>query len=117
MSQFDLANLQHILGTMRLVETYLDHVSEGEYTSDPILQEGMIRLLDFISETSRHISDDLKEEHPAFPWQDLSDLNNRGSASAAGVDKAETWVTASDRIPELRKKVQSMVEDLKNGQP
>ena len=117
MSQFDLAYLQNILGTMRLVETYLDHVSEGEYTSDPILQEGMVRLLDFISETSRHISDDLKEEHPAFPWQDLSDLNNRESASTAGVDRAGVWVIARDHIPELKKHVKSMVEDLENGQP
>ncbi|MFO7944241.1 MAG: HepT-like ribonuclease domain-containing protein [Anaerolineales bacterium] len=112
MSQFDLAYLQNILDTMGLVETYLEQTSEEEYYNDPLLQDGIIRLLDFIGETARHISSDLKGEHPEFPWQDLLDLNHRMSTSTAGVDKEAAWVTARDRIPALKEDIRLMAEDL-----
>ena len=115
MSKYDLFYLKRIHEAMGLVGTYLDHIDEGDFDRDLLIQDGMTRLLDFVSELSLSISSDLKGEYPDIPWGDLSNLNNRTEVS--GVDKDAAWEMAKGRLPELKEHIEAIIEDLENESP
>jgi uncharacterized protein with HEPN domain len=115
MSQYDLFYLKRIHEAMDLVGIYLDHIDEGDFDRDPLIQDGMTRLLDFISELSLSISSDLKGGYADFPWEELANLNNRTGAS--GVDKDAAWEMARNRVPELKEHIEVIIEDLENEPP
>lgn len=44
--------LRHILDSIDRIESYLDGVSEKEFHSDPLLQDGVVRRLEIIGEAT-----------------------------------------------------------------
>jgi uncharacterized protein with HEPN domain len=50
--------------------------SFGDFASDPMLHDAVVRNLEIISEASRHLGDDMKQQEPAIPWRSVADIGN-----------------------------------------
>ncbi|WP_420133055.1 DUF86 domain-containing protein [Rhodopseudomonas sp.] len=68
--------LTHIATAIQNIRGALAGRVLGDLQSDPVLLAAVERFLERISETSRHIPQDLKASEPTINWRRLADFGN-----------------------------------------
>ena len=71
----DRVYLGHILRCISRIEEY---TIEGRETffSSPLIQDGVIRNLQTLAESSQRLSEDIKARYPAVDWKGLAGFRN-----------------------------------------
>ncbi len=94
-------NIVDILGSARLVQTYLEGITRDTFMRNVQLQDSVIRRLEIIGEAAARVSVPFRERHPAIPWSRMIGMRNRMIHTYDAVDLDIVWTTAHERIPEL----------------
>lgn len=97
--------LRHILESIERIETYLDGVSEEEFQSDPLLQDGVVRRLEIIGEATKRLSDGIRDRQSDVPWRDIAGMRDKLVHEYFGGDLVTVWETAREDIPALKQAV------------
>ncbi len=108
----DKVYLRHILDAIDRIENYLRNRSREEFERETLLQDGVIRQLEIIGEATRHITEELREQYPEIPWQDMVGMRNKLIHDYLGVDVDLVWVTATEDLQDLRKQVEVILNTL-----
>lgn len=109
MSEHDAAvYLHHILDAIAKIEEYVDGLSEEDFLTDSLTQDGVIRQLEIIGEATKHISPDLQQKHPEIPWSDMARMRDRLIHGYFGVDINLVWLTAVRDIPALKEQLSKL---------
>ena len=77
--------LQHILRCISRIEEYTVAGREGFFASH-LIQDGVIRNLQTLAESSQRLSENIKVLHPAVDWKGLSGFRNVLVHDYLGVD-------------------------------
>ena len=72
------------------------------YVRDPLLQAGLERFIERVSEASRSIPDDVKGRYPQVPWAKIAGIGNVLRHNYDGLDQKIIWDTATIDLPALR---------------
>jgi uncharacterized protein with HEPN domain len=67
----------HIVDTIADIETLLDGRTIDFIKNDRFARAAYERLLEIVSEASRHVPLELRQRLPSIPWRDIADLGNR----------------------------------------
>lgn len=94
--------LSHILDAIEQIERGLSGVSSERYAEDRLLSAAIERLLEVVSEASRHLPAEVKEFGPDIPWQRVADLGNRLRHAYHQVDPQLVWRIVMDELPKMR---------------
>ena len=97
----DAPHILDILGSARLVRSYLEGVAHDTFMRNVQLQDSVIRRLEIIGEAAGRVSLSFRELHPGIPWNRMIGMRNRMIHVYDAVDLEIVWTTAHDRIPEL----------------
>jgi uncharacterized protein with HEPN domain len=103
--------LQHILDAIADIEKGLSGKSPAEFSQDRLLRLAIERLLEVISEASRHIPDQVKARDPTIPWRRVADLGNVLRHAYHRVDPDVLWAIAINDLPALRSLIDSVIRD------
>lgn len=110
----DLMYLEHIIDSIEHIEKYIDGIDEIEdFTADEKLCDAVVRRLEIIGEASNNISVDLKNKHSFVVWRKIIDTRNLLIHGYFGVSYIEVWSIVKQNLPELKKQIQEIVNDLK----
>jgi uncharacterized protein with HEPN domain len=111
MARDELVYLRHILDAINIVEEYLREVSETQFKSTRLLQDGVIRQVEIIGEAVRHISKDMRKMYPEIPWQDIAGMRDKLIHGYFGVDIEEVWETTQQDLPVLKSQIAGIMKD------
>lgn len=110
MSQ-DLDRPQDILDTIEKIERYSLKGREL-FDSDELVQTWMIHHIQIIGEAARRVSDELKAHHAHIPWSQIIGMRNILVHDYFGVDLEEVWSTTMRDIPDLKRKIEALLQEL-----
>ncbi len=107
----DLAFLEDILERIDLTTEFVTDGREA-FESSRVTQEAVIRNLEIIGEAARHISDDLRSNHPEIPWKQIIAFRNFVTHVYWGIKLERIWQIIEDDLMPLRKQVSAIIQEL-----
>ena len=100
--------LQHVLQAILEIEQFALGKTIEDYRSDRLLQRGIERCIEIISEASRSIPDDFKADHPGLPWQDIASIGNRLRHNYDDISEGITWNVVAVEIDRMKRAIEAM---------
>jgi uncharacterized protein with HEPN domain len=94
--------LLDILNAIQEVETHVRGKSFSDYAESTLLQRAVERWLEIISEASRHIPPEWKEENPSVPWKAMADFGNWTRHAYQSISAIRVWETATGELAALK---------------
>lgn len=101
MSEQERLYLVHILECLDRIKAYLPK-SKTEFLDDTMRQDALIRTLQVLAESTKHLSDDVKVAHPEVDWRAIAGLRNVLVHEYLEVDLDELWRIATRDLLQLR---------------
>ena len=95
------------------IRKLLEGKSVNSLMSDAATRAAFERFLEILSEASRHIPDDLKEEFSEIPWRQVADLGNFIRHVYHKVDIEVLWSIYENDLDPLEKVVRDLIERLR----
>ena len=105
----DLLYLLHIRECLDRIRDYTREGREG-FSSDTKTQDAVLRNLQTLSESTQHLSADLKATRPDVDWRAIAAFRNVIAHEYLGLDLARTWRVVEHDLPPLREAVEAMLQ-------
>jgi uncharacterized protein with HEPN domain len=109
----DAVYLRHMAECIRRIE---ENVAGGraEFLSSHIVQDATLRNLQTMSEAAQRISDAAKSQQPQVEWVKIAAFRNVLVHNYLGIDLELVWQVIENDLPELRRAITEMIQNLPN---
>ncbi len=104
--------LRHIIDAIDLIHTYLKGIDESVFMKTSLIQDGVIRQIEIIGEAARHLSIDFRRQFAHIPWADIAGMRDKLIHDYFGVDVEKVWLTTIKDLPDLKREVQNILDNL-----
>jgi uncharacterized protein with HEPN domain len=101
-SERDRAALQDIVFHCDLASAFVADSTLQDFQADLKTFYAATRCLEIISEASRRLSDDFKQQLPDIPWRNIAGSGNIYRHDYEDVLHRMVWATIKDALPPLR---------------
>jgi uncharacterized protein with HEPN domain len=112
MSRSQKQYLHDILEAMEAAETFLEDVRFDELEEDQRTQFALQRAFAIIGEATKHLDDELRAQYPEVPWRNMAGMRDRLIHGYFAVDLDIVWETVYTDFPEVKPKVQHILEEM-----
>lgn len=65
----------------------------------------------------RRVSDDLKGRYPEVPWRDIAAFRNVVVHDYLSIELSLVWGIVTERVPELQKQIERIVDEARENRP
>ncbi|HXW27179.1 MAG TPA: HepT-like ribonuclease domain-containing protein [Xanthobacteraceae bacterium] len=103
--------LRHVLDAITDINEILKNKNFDEFASNRLLCAATERLLEIVSEASRHIPEDIKARETSIPWQRVADLGNRLRHAYHRVDPNIIWRIAKGDLASLQAFAEKVIRE------
>ncbi|GAB6084355.1 DUF86 domain-containing protein [Desulfuromonas carbonis] len=100
--------IEHMLECIARIEKYAAGESERFFASD-LVQDGVIRNLQTMAESSQRLSDGCKESRPEIDWRAISGFRNILVHDYLGIDLKLIWLVVEKELPLLKRALEAML--------
>jgi len=104
----DQLYLIHISECIERIEAYVSGIDKRAFMASSLVQDAVIRNLQIMAESTRRVSDRLKEAQPKIDWHKIAGFRNILVHDYLGVDTERVWNIIENEIPVLKKAVHEM---------
>lgn len=104
--------VEHILECIVLIEKYTKNKTESEFSDSIQLQDSVIRRIEIIGEAVKNIPKQIKVKYSKILWKEIAGMRDILIHEYFGIDLQLTWMVVRKDIPELKKKMLRIKEDL-----
>jgi uncharacterized protein with HEPN domain len=101
--------LHHILVEADYLIAQSVGLTRDEFLSNDTFRRAFVRSLEIIGEAAKQVPDDFRARCPAVEWRALTGMRDRLIHHYFGVDYELVWDVVQNRIPELRRQIDSML--------
>jgi len=94
----------YLVDSLESAKIALDYVagkSWDDFYDDMQCQDAVLRRVEIIGETAKHISPQTQKKYPQIPWRELRVLRNLVTHKYDAVDINQVWDTTQKRLPSL----------------
>lgn len=107
----DKIRLQHILDAIQEVESYIVDVDFEKFMENSMMRFACIKQMEIIGESSNHVTDEVKSEFSSVQWGQIVGMRNVFVHEYFGVDATIVWEIIKGDIPDLKNKVQEILQN------
>lgn len=100
--------LAHIVECLDRIDDYLPD-NKAEFLGDTMRQDALIRTLQVLAESTKRLSDDVKDSRPDVDWAAIAGFRNVLVHEYLVVDLDEVWKVATRDLSQLRTAVQDVL--------
>jgi uncharacterized protein with HEPN domain len=97
----DRVYLKHILRCIARIEEYTVGGRESFFASH-LIQDGVIRNLQMLAESSQHLSETVKASQPSVDWKGLAGFRNVLVHDYLGIDLELVYRAVDQDVPKLK---------------
>jgi uncharacterized protein with HEPN domain len=103
--------LGHILRCIARIEEYTVE-GRDRFFASPLVQDGVIRNLQTLAESSRRLSDSVKGLHPGVDWKGLAGFRNVLVHDYLGVDLEYVYRAVEHDVPRLKEACEAALKEV-----
>jgi uncharacterized protein with HEPN domain len=104
--------LEHILESVKLIEEYTKGKAKEDFLKSVALQDMVIRRIEIIGEAVKNLPQEIKEKYKDIPWKRIGGMRDKLIHRYFGVDIEFTWGVVEKELPELKRKILEIMEEL-----
>lgn len=107
--------LLHMLDALDQISKYTAGVSEEQFLSNRMLQDAVVRNIGIVGEAAKQLLDvapEFSSKHPEIPFAQVYGMRNRVIHGYASVNPSVVWDSVRDDVPQLRRQIVEVLEDL-----
>jgi uncharacterized protein with HEPN domain len=97
------------------IDYILSRISNTNYESfvrDETLKRAFVRSVEIIGEASKKLPKNIKAMQSGVEWRKVSGMRDRLIHDYFGVDYTIVWDVASNKLPDLRIKLQTLLKQI-----
>jgi len=102
--------LQDILAACESIEAFTAGMDLDAFRKDDKTASAVIRKLEVIGEATKQLPEEFRQRHPEIPWKEMAGMRDRLIHFYFGVDHRLVWQTIIDRLPNLIRQIQHILE-------
>ncbi len=106
---------EYICHMLDEIDYILSRISDTDYESfvrDETLKRAFVRSVEIIGEASKKLPENIKAMQPDVEWRKVSGMRDRLIHDYFGVDYTIVWDVASNKLPGLRIKLQTLLKQI-----
>lgn len=108
----DRSRLLDVIEAIERIERYAARGREA-FDRDELLQTWVVHHIQIVGEAVRKLSDALRAAHPEIPWAEIIGMRNIVVHDYFGVDTDEVWAAVERDLPELKRKIQTILREVR----
>lgn len=105
--------IKHIFDSIEKIEAFTYNKTDEDFFDDVQLQDATIRRIEIIGEASKNIPEQFKKQYLDVPWSEMARTRDKLIHGYFGVDLELTWDIIVHDLPELKTKMEQILEELK----
>jgi uncharacterized protein with HEPN domain len=102
--------LKHILRCIARIEEY-SAAGRESFFSSPLIQDGVVRNLQTLAESSQRLSESIKESSPDVDWKGLAGFRNVLVHDYLGVDLVLVYRAVEQDLPRLKRACEAALKE------
>ena len=110
MSRDYKAYLKDILDSIKKIEKYTNGIFFDKFSSDELVQDGVVRNLEIIGEAVKNISMSFREKYSNIPWKKIAGMRDKLIHRYFNVDVDRVWSVIVKDIPNLKKQIEEIIK-------
>ncbi|MDD2709063.1 MAG: DUF86 domain-containing protein [Verrucomicrobiae bacterium] len=103
--------LIHIHECLEWIERFAQEGREN-FMSDRKTQDAILRNLHTLTESTQHLAESMKNNHPEVNWREISGFRNVVVHDYLGIDLERTWNIIEKDIPQLKITILKMKKEM-----
>lgn len=103
--------IEHILDSIERIESYTKNLTKEKLTKNVKIQDAIIRRIEVIGEAAKNLPSYFRNKYPAVEWSDIIRTRDKITHHYFGVDLNIVWDIVKKDLPDLKKKVKSILEE------
>ena len=107
----DLLYVDHMLECIRRSEEYALGGRES-FSASTLVQDGVVRNLQVLAESSKRISSDCQQRHPEIPWRQMAGFRDVAVHEYFNLDLEYVWEIVSIDLPSLKGQILALRRDI-----
>ena len=111
----DRVYLKHILRCIARIEEYTTEGRESFFSSH-LIQDGVIRNLQTLAESSQRLSEGIRVSHSGVDWKGLAGFRNVLVHDYLGVDLDYVYRAVEQDVPRLKRACEGALQELEHPQ-
>lgn len=102
--------LEDILESSNNIQSYAGSFSFDELIKDKMRIDAIVRNFEIIGEAAGKIPQEIRDKYPIVEWRRIADFRNVLAHEYFGIKYKIMWDIIKNKIPDLKKAVQSILE-------
>lgn len=111
MSKTDEVRLRHMLDAARKAIAFTQNRIRTDLDNDEILALAVVRLIEFLGEATKNVSQTTKDRFPEIPWRQIAGTRDRLSHAYFDVNLDIIWDIVTSNLPPLIEQLEPFLEN------
>ena len=109
----DKGRLEHILTAIDNVDSFLEGKNLDDMQTNKMMFFAVVKNIEIIGEAANNLTKEIREKHPEVSWKDVISMRHVLVHDYYNIDAKTAWQTAKDNLPELRRQICAILEQMK----
>jgi uncharacterized protein with HEPN domain len=104
--------IDDILEAVKNIEEYVSGLDYDEFTQDRKTVDAVLRNFKILGEAAKHVPERIRTRYPDVPWKAMAGMQDKLIHEYFGVRFDVIWETIKERLPELKRVITNVLEDM-----